>query len=84
VQGRGSRFRWAPAPELVDQTVARDDLVRPDEQGSEQRLLVRAADPDLTPVSEDLDGAEDAEFEGVARAVVRLAKLPRRVEKNDL
>jgi hypothetical protein len=63
VQGRGGGFRRLLTPELVDQAVARDDLVRPHEQDGEQRTLMRAADPEPAPVSEHLERAEDAELE---------------------
>jgi len=84
VQGRGGGFRRLLTPELVDQAVARDDLVRPHEQDGEQRTLMRAADPELAPISENFERAEDTEFEGVSCVVVRGAPLPRQAKQNDV
>ncbi len=68
------RLRRPFPPELVDQAVARNHLVRTDEQRDEQRTVAAGANRDLTPVSPYLKGAEDSELEG-GRPVVRAAKL---------
>jgi len=40
LKGLGRRLWWLGAPQLVDQTIARDDLVGAEEKGCEQRALL--------------------------------------------
>jgi hypothetical protein len=58
------------APELIDQPVARDDLVRMQEQESEQRPLARAGERHLLPVAGDLQRPEDSELHLVSAPLV--------------
>ena len=50
------------APELVDEPVCRDDLVRTREQEGEQRPLPRAAERERTALLDDLEWSQDAEL----------------------
>ena len=56
---RGARRRLR-APDLLDQGVGRDDLVRADKERREQRALLRAPQGERSPVVENLEVAEDA------------------------
>ncbi|MGH3134980.1 MAG: hypothetical protein ACRDPV_00625 [Gaiellaceae bacterium] len=64
-------------PELVDEPVARDDLVRMNDQDTEQRALTGAAQGDLPAVPPRLQRPENPELERAVRAVVRGANVPR-------
>ena len=67
----------APArPDVVDQSVTRHDLVRPQEQRGEHGALARGADRDLVSIPNHRDGAEDAEREHAVRSLVRPANVP--------
>jgi hypothetical protein len=55
-----SRGRRTIAPELVYQPVSRDDLVRPEQQAGQQRLLLGAAERDELAVVLDLERPENA------------------------
>ena len=50
------------APELVDQPVCRDDLVRAREQDGEQRPLPGAAERERTALLDDLERSQNAEL----------------------
>ena len=50
------------APELVDEPVCRDDLVRTREQECEKRPLPRAAERERTALLDDLERSQDAEL----------------------
>ena len=50
------------APELVDEPVRRDDLVRTGEKECEQRPLPRAAEWERTALLDDLERSQDAEL----------------------
>jgi len=62
--GRGR----ALAPKAVDQLVARDDLVRAQEQQREQRPLLGSAQRHRLAVDPDLDRAEDRELHPLSKA----------------
>jgi hypothetical protein len=53
--------RWSLPPQLVDQEVARDDLVRMQHQEREQRPLLHTTELDRPPVDHDLNWAEQPE-----------------------
>jgi hypothetical protein len=61
-QGRSPRFRRVFAPELVDETVARDDLVRTEKKDGEERALLGAAERDRLALVPDLEWPENAEL----------------------
>ena len=50
------------APELVDEPVCRDDLVRTREKECEKRPLPRAAERERTALLDDLERSQDAEL----------------------
>ena len=52
------------APELVDQAIARDDLVRSGEEERKQRALPRAAQGERVPAVDCLERPEDPELHG--------------------
>src|SRR5712691_8431217 len=56
------RRRRLVGPELVDQRVGRQRLIRMDQQKCEQRSLLAAPDRELSPVATDLERTEDAEI----------------------
>jgi hypothetical protein len=58
--GRGRRRPLAP--ERVDQAVARDDLVRAQEQAREQRRVPPGAERDGALAVDNLQRSEDAEL----------------------
>ena len=76
VERRARRARRLVAPELVDDAIGRDDVVRPDEQRREERALPLAGDLDELAVALDLERPQDAEFDH--RLLVTLARGPRR------
>jgi hypothetical protein len=51
------------SPELVDETLRRDRLVRPQQEQRQQRALVPAAERHGCLPVEHLERAEDAEFQ---------------------
>ena len=55
------------APELVDEPLGRDRLVRPQEQQRQQRALVPAAERHGPLPVEDLERAEDPELQHFIR-----------------
>ena len=65
------RPRRAGAPELVDQAVGRDHLVRMREQDREERPLACAAECEPAPVVCNLQRAEDPELHVVAGSSAR-------------
>ena len=50
-------------PELVDQRLAGDDLVRAQEEKREQRPLLASAEGDEPAVADDLERTEDSELQ---------------------
>ena len=56
------RCRRPLAPDALDQTVARDDLVRPQEEHREQRALLRTAEREVLRVPAHPHRAEDPEL----------------------
>src|SRR5690242_15142507 len=54
-------------PQLVDQPVGRDDLVRAQQKDRQQRALLRAAKRDDVVAVGDLEWAEDPKFHRVSR-----------------
>lgn len=50
-------------PEHVDEPVARDDRVRVQEQGGQQRALLRRSEGERAVVSDRLDRSQNAEFD---------------------
>ena len=75
---RGRRRRVF-TPELVDQAVGRDDLIRVEDQDHKQRSRLRAAELERPPVGDNLERSEHAEVQtGVAevleRSVMRAAR----------
>src|SRR5437588_9992003 len=62
LQDLGRRGRWVPVPELVDQPLAREELVRMQEHEGEERLLLAPVQRDRPMLADDLERAEDAEF----------------------
>jgi hypothetical protein len=54
------RLRWVVTPELVDQPLGRDDLVRVQEQKAEQRSLASTPNRKAAPVLADFEWTEDA------------------------
>ena len=61
------------APDVVDEPVARDDLVRVHQKDREQRSLLRSAERERCRAAHHLDGAENA----VCEAHGRLSELDR-------
>ena len=59
---RGRRRRLV-APELVDQAVNRNDLVRPQQEDGEQRTLLRSSERQDTSTVSDLERAEKPEVQ---------------------
>ena len=59
---RGRRRRLV-APELVDQAVSRNDLVRAQQQDGEQRPLLRSSERQDTSTVSDLERAEKPEVQ---------------------
>ena len=59
----------ALVPQLVDQALARNDLVGPQEQERQQRALSTLAEADDSPGIKDLEWAEDAELHGCPSTV---------------
>lgn len=51
------------APDLIDQPVGRDDLIRVQEEQRENSPLLRAAERERSPIRSDLERAQDVEFE---------------------
>ena len=62
---RRRRSRRVLAPELIDETLGRDRLVRPQEQQRQQRALVSAAERHGRALVEHLERTEDPELEHV-------------------
>ena len=63
LEGRRRSSRRMLSPELIDETLSRDRLVRPQEQQRQQRALVATAERQcLLPVAH-LEGTEDPELE---------------------
>jgi hypothetical protein len=56
----------APAPERLDQDVARDDLVGMHEQQGEKRSLLRPPEREQTGVRLDFEGPKNPELHSVA------------------
>jgi len=64
-------LRWRLAPQLVDEPIVRDDLVRPQQEDREDSSLFSAAEvEDVLPVP-DLERPKDAEVECQAANVSR-------------
>ena len=57
------------APELVDEALGGDGLVRPEQQERQERALVPAAERHSFLPVEDLEGAEDPELQHCIRVV---------------
>ena len=62
LQRVGGAFGRLCAPELVDEPVRRDDLVRTREQEREQGPLPRAAERERTALLDHLERSQDAEL----------------------
>ena len=60
VEAVARRARRPLGPQLVDQPVARDDLVRVEQENREQSTLLRTADRDDPPALPDLERPEQA------------------------
>jgi len=56
-------WRWAARPEVVDQTIGRDDLARVQRQEHQESAEFGRPDQDRLSVVQDLQGPEDAELE---------------------
>src|SRR5207248_10310725 len=56
-------LRWRVAPQVVDQSVGGDDLVRVQQEQREHSPLLRAAERERSPIRGDLQRAQEAEFE---------------------
>jgi hypothetical protein len=56
-------LRWRLAPELVDEPIARDELVRPEQKDRENSSLLRAAEVEGVLAFPDLERPQDAEVE---------------------
>ena len=63
VQDRVDRLRRPVGPELLDQSFARDGLVRVQQQNAEERALPRTADREWPLSLDDFKRSEDAELE---------------------
>jgi hypothetical protein len=63
VRGSPGRLR---SPELVDEAIARDNLVRAGQQNGEKRPLSRSAERERTPSLDDLERSQDPELHGVS------------------
>lgn len=63
VEDRVDRLRRPVGPELLDQSFARDGLVRVQQQKAEERALPRTADREWALSPDDLKRSEDAELE---------------------
>jgi len=73
-QDRVDRSRSRVAPELLDQSLARDGLVRVQEEKAEERALSRTTERECSPAPGDLEWPEDAELEirmPLRRSIVR-------------
>ena len=66
------RRRRLLAPELVDQAIGRDDLIRVEDQDDEQRSALRAAELERPPVGDGLQRPEDAEVQTYRVLVLKL------------
>jgi hypothetical protein len=62
----GHRRRRPLAPELVDEPVAGDELVRVQKQVGEERLVFAAAERDTPSLVEHLEWAKDAKVHPVS------------------
>jgi hypothetical protein len=60
-RGRGRCGRLV-APECIDERVAGDDLAGAEEEGREQRALLRRSQRDVTPIGERLERAKDVKL----------------------
>jgi hypothetical protein len=60
----------AGAPQLVDQPVARHDLIRVQQENRQHGALLAARERKLPPVVADLERAEDAEIHSLRVLVV--------------
>ena len=63
VEDRVDRLRRPVGPELLDQSLARDGLVRVQQQKAEERALARTTDREWPLSPDDLKRPEDAELE---------------------
>jgi hypothetical protein len=61
-RGGGCPWRFG-APELVDEPVARDDLILPEQQRSKQRALLHPAERERTFADPRLERAKYAELD---------------------
>jgi hypothetical protein len=59
VRGSPGRSR---SPELVDEAIVGDDLVRTGQQNGEKGPLSRSAERERTPVLDDLERSQDPEL----------------------
>ena len=66
-------------PESIDEGLARDDLVRVQEENGHERALSRPPELEGSAVARDLQRSEDAELHGPPRATLHRAK---RLEKS--
>jgi hypothetical protein len=73
LQRRARRLRWLRPPDLVDQPVGRDDLVRVQQQVGEEGAQPLSVQRDGAAVLDDRQWAENAEFDGNV-AVLALAR----------
>src|SRR5262245_39515909 len=62
LESLGGRSGRVPSPELLDQPVCGDDLVRMEEHEREQGTLVAASEPDGTVIVDDLQRPENPEL----------------------
>jgi len=54
--------RRSPAPDVLDQAVARDDAVGVEQKNGEQRPLFRRADVDRATIVENLQRSQDSKL----------------------